>query len=371
MLRINPDLRHTSEKIISQVLRVRHGESVLVLTNPDRELEQIALAMVVAAHDVGARPNLIFQAPKKTGDFMEPQVLAAFKQRPDVFIGISQQSTGADAEGTERPYRGVKGHLAQHDIKFYLFEKKYMRGFWTAELGVRDFVRLNDVDHQAIGALGRKLSRRLKEARQIVIKTGQGERLEIDIAKLDPVADDARYHQPGLCGNLPCGEVFYSPERGKSRGSILLDGVLNTVSGIVQPRQPVRVVFRQGRAVRVEGGAAARQLRDNFRQIEQRITAMVKQKRLGKSVAEEYRRNITAIGEVGLGINRQAKIYPGVSLMEAEKVYGTIHIAFGFDYDGQIKALNHQDCVTIRPEAWLVYADGREERILANQKFCF
>ncbi len=72
-----------------------------------------------------------------------------------------------------------------------------------------------------------------------------------------------------------------------------------------------------------------------------------------------------------LRTNPQAKIYPGVSLMEAEKVYGTVLLAFGYDYDGQIKALNHQDCVTVRPEAWLVYADGREQRISANQKFCF
>lgn len=371
MLRIAPSLRRTAERIISQVLRIKPSETVLVLTNPGCELEKIALAMVAASYNAGARPNLLFQSPKTSEDFMEPQVLEAFKQQPDIFIGVSKKSTGADAEGTRQPYRGVTGHLAKHDIRFYLFEKKYMRGFWTSGLRVRDFVRLNAVDHEEIGVLGRKLYQRLQKARQIVIKTGQAERLEIDISKLHPFSDDAQYHRPGLYGNLPSGEVFYSPVPGKTNGSILLDGVLATLSGTIQPRQPVRVVFRDGRAVKVEGGAAADQLRDNFIRIEQRIKTLVKEKRLKKSEEKEYRQNITAIGEVGIGINRQAKIYPGVGLMEAEKVYGTMHIAFGLDYDGQIKALNHQDCVTMQPETWLVYGDGRNEKILANRRFCF
>ncbi len=371
MLRIKADLRKTSEKIVSRVLRIKSGENVLVVTNPDRELQQIAMAMVAAAHNAGARPNLVFQEPKTSADFMEPQVLEAFKKKPNVFIGVSKKSTGADAEGTQKPYRGVSSHLAKHDIRFYLFEKKYMRGFWTSSLSTQDFVRLNDVDHAEMGSLGQKLYRRLKQARKILIKTGQREQLEIDISKFNPFSDDARYHLPGLYGNLPSGEVFYSPVPGQTNGSIMLDGVLTTLSGTIQPRQPVRVVFRGGRAVKVEGGADANLLRDNFSQIEERIKKLVKQKRLKKSEESEYRQNITAIGEVGIGINRQSKIYPGVGLMEAEKVYGTMHIAFGIDYDGNIKALNHQDCVTLRPETWLVYADGRKEKILANQEFNF
>lgn len=371
MLRINGDLQKTTERIVSQVLRIKSEETVLILTNPDHELQQIAMAMTAAAHNVGARPNLVFQEPKTSSDFMEPHVLAAFKKRPNVFIGVSKKSTGADAEGTRKPYPGARGHLAKHDIRFYLFEKKYMRGFWTSGLSSRDFVRLNNVDHEKMGALGQKLSRRLKEARKIEIYTGSAERLMVDISKLSPFADDAHYHRPGLCGNLPSGEVFYSPVPGKTSGSILLDGVLTTLAGTFQPSQPVRVIFRDGRAVKIEGGSAAGRLRENFKQIERRVEKLVRQKRLKKSEAEEYRQNITAIGEVGIGINRRAKIYPGVDLMEAEKVYGTMHIAFGLDYDGQIKALNHQDCVILRPEAWLVYADGRKEKILTNRKFCF
>lgn len=371
MLRIDPALRRTSERIISQVLRLKPSETVLVLTNPDRELEKIALAMVAASHNAGARPNLIFQAPKTAEDFMEPQVLEAFKRQPDVFIGVSKRSTGADAEGTRQPYRGVKGHLAKHDIRFYLFEKKFMRGFWTSGLRASDFVRLNDVDHDEMGRLGQKLYRRLKQAYQIVIKTGQSDRLEVDISRSNPLAEDARYHRPGLYGNLPSGEVFCSPVPGKTNGSILLDGIVTTLSGTIQPCPPVRVVFRAGRTVKVEGGTAAKPLRANFAQIDQRIKTLVRQRRLKKSEMHEYRRNIAAIGEVGIGTNRQARIYPGVGVMEAEKVYGSMHIAFGHDFDGNIKALNHQDCVTLRPEAWLVYTDGRAERILADQEFCF
>lgn len=371
MLRINPALQRTAERIISQVLRLKPAETVLVLTNPGHELEHIAMAMVAAAHNVGARPSLIFQEPKTSEDFMEPHVLAAFKNRPDVFIGVSRKSTGADQEGREHPYSGVKGHLSRRDIRFYLFEKKLMRGFWTSNLGVRDFVRLNNVDQDEMTLLSQKLYRRLAKAKKIQIKTGRSELLEADISINQPLLDDARYHRPGLHGNLPSGEVFYSPTPGTADGTILLDGMLMTLAGDFVPRRPVRVTFHDGCAVKVEGGADAIKLEKNFQQICQRIKRLVRRKKMKKAEEKEYLRNTTALGEIGIGINRQARIYPGVGPMEAEKVYGSVHIAFGFDYDGKIKALNHQDCVTLRPETGLVYADGREEKILANQKFCF
>ncbi len=369
MSSINRSLKKTAERIIRQVLRVRAGETILVLTNPDQELQKISMALVTASHNAGARPNLVFQDPKTPEDFMEPQVLEAFKRKPNIFIGVSQRSTGADAEGAKKPYPGVSGHLARHDIRFFLFEKKYMRGFWTSGLRARDFVRLNDIDHQELGRLGRRLFNRLKPARKIIIKTGSDDRLEIDISKFNPICDDAQYQRPGQYGNLPCGEVFYSPVPGRARGSILLDGVLTTVAGTIRPREPVRVIFEQGRVSAIEGREAADKLRANFQEIDARIKKMVAQGKINRSQGKEYCRNITALGEVGIGINRQARIYPGVGLLEAEKVFGSMHIAFGHDYEGKIRALNHQDCVTRRPQAWLVSADGRTEQILADRKF--
>jgi len=55
--------------------------------------------------------------------------------------------------------------------------------------------------------------------------------------------------------------------------------------------------------------------------------------------------------------------------MEAEKAYGTTHLAIGMNYDGDQNALNHYDGVMRRPELTLVYPDGTEELILKDKTF--
>ncbi len=53
-----------------------------------------------------------------------------------------------------------------------------MRDFWASGMRVRDFGRLNDTDHIAMGRLGRKLFNRLNPARKILIRTGDRDQQE-------------------------------------------------------------------------------------------------------------------------------------------------------------------------------------------------
>jgi leucyl aminopeptidase (aminopeptidase T) len=66
-------------------------------------------------------------------------------------------------------------------------------------------------------------------------------------------------------------------------------------------------------------------------------------------------RNARNIGELGIGLNYQAKMVN--NMLEDEKVGKTCHFAIGFNYDNDGPALIHQDCLVKSPSIWV---DGKQ-----------
>jgi len=54
---------------------------------------------------------------------------------------------------------------------------------------------------------------------------------------------------------------------------------------------------------------------------------------LRPALSRKYAKNTWAIGELGVGLNRKARIV--ANMLEDEKVYGTCHFAVGSNYDGR------------------------------------
>jgi leucyl aminopeptidase (aminopeptidase T) len=71
----------------------------------------------------------------------------------------------------------------------------------------------------------------------------------------------------------------------------------------------------------------------------------------GQKDMERYARHI---GELGIGLNPAAKMTG--NMLEDEKLYKTVHIAIGANYDYDANALIHQDCLIKDPDLWV---DGK------------
>ena len=138
--------------------------------------------------------------------------------------------------------------------------------------------------------------------------------------------------QAGEHGNIPSGESYIAPIETSANGEILVDG---SIANIGVLKEPLLLKISNGRLVEAIGPDGPRLL---------------------ELLGEE---NGRIIAEFGIGANKSAMLCGNV--LEDEKVYGTIHIAFGSNvpFGGANTADVHIDCVVKNP---VVYFDG--ERVI-------
>jgi leucyl aminopeptidase (aminopeptidase T) len=163
-----------------------------------------------------------------------------------------------------------------------------------------------------------------------------GKELTFSIEGRRGVASTGVHLNPGDSGNIPSGESYIAPVEGTASGQIVVDG---SIAGIGKIDSPLLLTVEKGRLVGAEGPYA-----------EELITML----------GEEEGRQL---GEFGIGTNDKARI-TGI-VLEDEKVYGTIHIAFGSNltFGGTVDAGVHIDLVVKQPD---VYID--DQKLLNNGK---
>lgn len=111
----------------------------------------------------------------------------------------------------------------------------------------------------------------------------------------------SQYLKPGSHGNLPTGGAFIAPVEGTANGKVIVDG---SITGIGSIKAPLEVKIENGYATDFVGPNAYR-----LREI------------LG---TKKEKWNIV---ELGIGKNPQAHLIGNI--LEDEKIYRTVHIAFG------------------------------------------
>jgi leucyl aminopeptidase (aminopeptidase T) len=124
-----------------------------------------------------------------------------------------------------------------------------------------------------------------------------------------------------------------------------LDGTIALDNADINPKKPVKVTMKGGYVDKIEGGEEAKMLLGVVKKGEQ----MARDK--GQKDMERYARHI---GELGIGLNPAAKMTG--NMLEDEKLYKTVHIAIGANYDYDANALIHQDCLIKDPDLWV---DGK------------
>jgi leucyl aminopeptidase (aminopeptidase T) len=182
-------------------------------------------------------------------------------------------------------------------------------------------------------------------------------------------ADDGDFRARGRGGNVPSGEVYISPALGTSNGMIAYDGSIVVDEGEVVIRKPIVVDVKDGYISHISGGSEAVALKKTISMAEAKAKKMVSEGLLKPAVGESYAKNASSIGELGIGLNRKARI---VALMlEDEKVYGTCHFAVGSNYDGDAESLIHLDGIVKRPTIAAVSGSGKETQIMADGKLAW
>jgi leucyl aminopeptidase (aminopeptidase T) len=184
-------------------------------------------------------------------------------------------------------------------------------------------------DYAEVERLTKRVAATLDAAREALVVTGS-HRLRMSLEGRNAVPSSGVYREPGRSGNLPSGEAFLAPLEGTAEGELSVDG---SIAGVGRLSEPVLLEISEGILVFASGPDG------------ERLLTLLDRSEEGRNVAE-----------LGIGTNDRARL-TGVTL-EDEKIYGTIHIAFGSNdtFGGTVAAGVHLDAVVLEPE---LYLDGR------------
>ncbi|HTX74300.1 MAG TPA: aminopeptidase [Rectinemataceae bacterium] len=356
----DPDLMRAADTAVKTSLRVQPGEKVLIITNPRREVLEIASAIYDSAISAGARATLILQPVKTQMDDAEELVLASFEGQPDVVVSLSAERLGKDAEGIRTPYEW-DGVSYDHVFNYQLHGAKTLRAFWSPNISREMFKKTVPIDYAELQERCRRIKAVLDKAVSLRVTNATGTDLMLGLQGRQSRSDDGDYSAPGSGGNLPAGEVFVSPALASATGVIAFDGSIADSVGDIVIRTPIRCRVERGFVVAIEGGEEARRLERAIELGAEGARGLGAEGSLTAEKAAEYERNARAIGEFGIGLNPKAEIVG--RMLEDEKAFGTCHFAIGANYDEDGPALIHLDGLVSRPTIVATMQDGKEKAI--------
>ncbi len=301
-----------AKKLVDECTKVKEGENVLIITDTGRPLS-IAETLAVACKERGAEPIITILSPRQVeGNDPPPPVTEAMQKAEVIFMVLSQGIFHSPSR-TKAAKMGARGMTLPQ-----FTEEDMVRGAIEA-----DFLETKQLVQKVGDAL-----RRTKEAR---VTTPAGTDIYFNLeGRGEAVRTFTNFaHQPGEFGVMIL-EANISPNVGSAQGIIVCDaGIYFFKPGLI-PKEPVRVVVKDGMVTDISGGAEAKKLADSLAALDDPM--------------------VYNVAELAIGLNPKAKMTGGQS--QDKGVYGTCHIGIGSDitWGGNIKAATHFDLLMYAPK---------------------
>ncbi len=295
----------TAEGVLSSCLAVKKGEEVLIVTDNTRK--EIGEAIYEAAGNLGCERLLMVMNERELSGQEPPKAVAAAMKSADVVIAPTAQSLTHTNARIEAAKAGTRVATMPG-----ITEEMFSQGAMTA-------------DYSKVEKLTAVVTEMLSKASVAKIEK-DGHVLTININGRDGVPSPGVYREPGKCGNLPSGEAYIAPLEDGSEGEMIIDG---SMVGIGKLDSPLHMVISGGKLRSVTGEKS------------ENLDVLLKNETNG------------TLCELGIGTN-EAAVLNGI-ILEDEKVYGTVHIAFGTNtsFGGVNKAECHMDGIILRPTLYL------------------
>ena len=293
------------EVAIKDCMAVKKHETVLILTD-DNKME-IGNKLYEVAKQYAKEAVLMVMEPRKVSGEEPPEVVAEAMKNFDVIIC----PTSTSITHTNAKINAVKNGARLASMPG-ITEDMFEEGGITA-------------DYDEVEKLTLKFTELLTKAKTAKIIKDE-HTLEMSLEGRDGIPSPGVYRSPGESGNLPSGEAYIAPLENAVNGTMIIDG---SMVGVGKLESPLYVEIQDGKLVKLEGEDAYK-----------------------LQILFENPNNST-VAELGIGTNPAARL-TGV-ILEDEKIYGTVHIAFGTNtsFGGVNKADCHLDGVIMNPTLYL------------------
>jgi aminopeptidase len=311
------ELYAASLKALKDYMGLASTESLLIIT--DGTKDEISRSLLKAGKEICNEAFLIEMKPRETNGQEPPDQVAQLMKLVDVVICPTDKSLTHTRARIEAAAAGVRVAT--------------MPG-----IEIETMVRCLNADYKKVIDLTRYIAGKLINSSAIRVVTEKGTDIRLPMKGRKVLESTGVLRNKGESGNLPSGEVYLAPWEDKSNGKVVIDG---SMAGIGMLKSPLTIEVVDGYAEKIEG-----------EQAHQLINMLDKSGREARSVAE-----------FGMGTNYMAKLIG--EILEDEKVFGTIHIAFGNNKSmgGRIDVKSHLDGLVTEPD---VYFD--EELIMKKGK---
>lgn len=305
---VDETLMAGARRIVSVCADVQPGEQVVIVSDTKRP-RSVMTALLEAVSEVGGIGSMIVTQPVPSGS-EPPEVVRAAIHASDVTLAVTSGAlyhTRAVQEAKRLRFLGLTAFIPE-----VLREGGVFADF--PELAPRAY----------------RLAQMLSDAGIARVTTPGGTDLTVDLTGRTAVPITAMARNPGEKNGCPDIEAFIAPLETSANGVVVVDASAS-VAGVLS--EPIRIVVDQGRAVSIEGGTGAAQVR---------------------AVLEAAGSDtVYQVAEFAFGLNPDA-IIRGV-IVEDEGVAGTGHIALGSNihFGGTNDAPLHLDFVFRDPVLWL------------------
>ncbi|WP_438491241.1 aminopeptidase [Paenibacillus sp. IHBB 3054] len=294
-----------SMNVLKDCLGLSSGELLAVVADDDKR--ELAESVYEAGKRLGAESVLLIMQERSKSGEEPPAPIAEAMAKADVAVCITKHSMTHTAARKQAAAAGTRVATMPG-----MTDDMFSHGAITADYG-------------QVKSLTEQVALLLSAGREVRVEK-DGLSLSFSIEGRDGVLSTGLYLNPGESGNLPSGEAYIAPLEGTAAGRIKVDG---SIAGIGALASPMVLTVEQGRLTAAEGEGG--------------------DKLLGMLGAGDGR----LLGEFGIGTNNKARI-TGV-VLEDEKVYGTIHVAFGSNntFGGVVAAGVHIDAVVMKPDVYI------------------
>ncbi len=298
-------IKEVAKNLLISSFGAKEGETLLVVS--DNEKKEIGEAIWQAGLELGLESVLMLMNAREVSGQEPPFMIAKAMEVADIIIAPTDKSLSHTNARINACKNGARVATMPGITK-----EMCTKGAITA-------------DYDKVKILTDKIGALLNTAKKATI-IKENTKLELDINGRIGFPSSGSYKEKGNFGNLPCGEAYIAPLEDGSNGEMIIDGSIEAVGKL---DSPLRLTIKEGKLIKIEG--------ENT----EKLDILLKSK------------ENSTLCELGIGTN-DAAILCG-NILEDEKVYGTVHIAFGTNTSmgGVNKADCHYDGIILEPTLYL------------------
>lgn len=330
------DACEASRNALKNVLKAIGDERILIIC--DDKKSDVGEAFATGALALGLWTRLIIlRTSKKPRTEIPDNLRNVLTQKPAIYINLLRDNHG------ETPFR-IK--LIKTETQNHKSRLGHCPGV-TLDMLIKGALALTPREHKSVQEHAKKLIQALEDTTKVDIMNPEGTNLTLLTRNRRFFTDTKLDRKTMKWINLPTGEVIVAPVEDSLNGKLVCD---MAIGGIGKVRRPVVVTAKNGKVENIIS-----EDKDHLQIIKETFHT------------DQWS---DVVGEFAFGINPKARFTD--EFLEAEKMLGTVHVAFGRNTDmpgGKNPSKNHMDMLISNPTVTVTKENGKKFVILDKGNF--